>query len=85
MFSGSQSHRGKSQTPVAWVAFAKETKRMKPTDKAILRMVKRRLTRLSIAGVLATSAWGQSGTITDIATLPEISIRAFQNSRSRLK
>lgn len=39
MFSGSQSHRGKSQTPVAWVAFAKETKRMKPTDKAILGMV----------------------------------------------
>ena len=39
MFSGSQSHRGKSQNPVAWVAFAEETKRMKPTDKAILGMV----------------------------------------------
>jgi hypothetical protein len=43
-------------------------------------MVKRRLTRLSIAGVLATSASGQSGTIKDIATLPEISIDAFQNT-----
>ena len=39
MFSGSQSHRGKSQNPVAWVAFAEETKRVKPTDKAILGMV----------------------------------------------
>ena len=39
MFSGSQSHRGKSQNPVAWVAFVEETKRMKPTDKAILGMV----------------------------------------------
>jgi hypothetical protein len=39
MFSGSQSHRGRSQNPVAWVAFAEETKRMKPTDKAILGMV----------------------------------------------
>ena len=39
MFSGRQSHRCNSQTPVAWVAFAEETKRMKPTDKAILGMV----------------------------------------------
>ena len=40
MFSGRhQSHRGKSQDPVAWVAFVEETKRMKPTDKAILGMV----------------------------------------------
>src|SRR5215472_9236858 len=39
MFSGRQSHRGKSRNPVAWVAFAEETKRMKPTDKAILGMV----------------------------------------------
>jgi len=38
MFSGSQSHRGKSRNPVAWVAFAEETKRMKPTDKAVLGM-----------------------------------------------
>ena len=29
----------KSETPVAWVAFVEETKRMKPTDKAILGMV----------------------------------------------
>ncbi len=39
MFSGRQSHRGKSQGPVAWVAFVEETKRMKPTDKATLGMV----------------------------------------------
>ena len=39
MFSGRQSHRGKSQRPVAWVAFAEETKRMKPTDKAALGAV----------------------------------------------
>jgi hypothetical protein len=39
MFSGRQSHRGKSQNLVAWVAFVEETKRMKPTDKAILGMV----------------------------------------------
>jgi len=39
MFSGRKSHRGKSQDPVAWVAFVEETKRMKPTDKAILGMV----------------------------------------------
>ena len=39
MFSGRQSHRGKSQSPVAWVASVEETKPMKPTDKAILGMV----------------------------------------------
>ena len=39
MFSGSQSHRGKSRNPVAWVASAEETKRMKPTDKAVLGTV----------------------------------------------
>src|SRR5262245_54226152 len=39
MFSGRQSHRGKSQDPVAWVAFVEETKRMKPTDEAIRGMV----------------------------------------------
>jgi hypothetical protein len=39
MFSGRQSHRGKSQDPVAWVAFVEETKRMKPTDKAALGAV----------------------------------------------
>ena len=27
------------RSPVAWVAFVEETKRMKPTDKAILGMV----------------------------------------------
>ena len=36
---GSKSHRGNSQGPVAWVASVEETKRMKPTDKAILGMV----------------------------------------------
>ena len=39
MFSGSQSLQGKSQSPVTWVASVEETKRMKPTDKAIFRMV----------------------------------------------
>ena len=39
MFNGSQSHQGKSQSPVTWVASVEETKRMKPTDKAIDRMV----------------------------------------------
>jgi hypothetical protein len=39
MFSGRQSHQGNSHNPVAWVAFVEETKRMKPTDKAILGMV----------------------------------------------
>ena len=40
MFSGRhQSHRGKSQKPRSLGAFVEETKRMKPTDKAILGMV----------------------------------------------
>ena len=39
MFSGRKSRRGKSQSPVAWVACVEETKRMKPTDKAIHGMV----------------------------------------------
>ena len=39
MFCGRKSRRGKSQKPVAWVACVEETKRMKPTDKAILGMV----------------------------------------------
>ena len=39
VFSGSQSHRGNSQSLVAWVAFVEETKRMKPTDKAVLGTV----------------------------------------------
>ena len=36
---GGESHRGKSRKPVAWVAFVEETKRMKPTDKAVLGTV----------------------------------------------
>ena len=36
---GGESHQGKRQSPVAWVAFVEETKRMKPTDKAIHGMV----------------------------------------------
>jgi hypothetical protein len=39
MFSGSQSHRGKSQNPEARVEFVDEMKRMKPTDKAALGAV----------------------------------------------
>ena len=39
LFSGRQSHRDKSQGPVAWIASAEETKLMKPIDKAILGMV----------------------------------------------
>ena len=39
MLSGRQTHRGKSQNPVVWVAWVEETKPMKPTDKAILGMV----------------------------------------------
>jgi len=37
--SGRQSHRGKSRSPVAWVAGWRETETLKPTDKAIERMV----------------------------------------------
>jgi hypothetical protein len=39
MFSGSQSHRGRSQNPVAWIASVEETKPMKPIDKALVRRV----------------------------------------------
>ena len=39
LFSGRQSHRGRSQIPVVWVAPVEETKQVKPTDKAILGMV----------------------------------------------
>jgi hypothetical protein len=39
MFSGRQSHRDKSQDPVAWITSVEETKLMKPIDKAILGMV----------------------------------------------
>ena len=36
---GVQSHLGKSQSPVAWIAGRKETEFLKPIDKAISRMV----------------------------------------------
>ena len=39
MFSGRQSQRGKSQSPVAWVASVEETKPVKPTEKAIFGIV----------------------------------------------
>jgi putative ABC transport system substrate-binding protein len=39
VFSGSQSRRGKSQSPVTRVAGWRETKTLKPTDQAIGRMV----------------------------------------------
>jgi hypothetical protein len=38
-FSGSQTHRGKSQSPVAWMAGWRETETLKPIDEAITRMV----------------------------------------------
>jgi hypothetical protein len=38
-FSGSQSHRGKSQRPVAWMAGRRETDDLKPIDKAVLGTV----------------------------------------------
>ena len=40
VFSGSQPRRGKSQSPVTWVAGWRETKTLKPTDGAIERMVR---------------------------------------------
>ncbi len=39
VFSGRQSRRGKSQSPVTWVAGWRETETLKPTDQAIERMV----------------------------------------------
>ena len=39
VFSGSQSCRGKSQSPVTRMAAWKETETLKPIDKAIARMV----------------------------------------------
>jgi hypothetical protein len=41
MFSGRQSHRDKSQDPVAWIASVEETKLMKAIDEAIFRNGKR--------------------------------------------
>jgi len=37
--SGGQSRRGKSQSPVTWMAAWKETDTLKPIEKAIARMV----------------------------------------------
>ena len=42
---GVQSHLGKSQSPVAWIAGRKETEFLKPIDKAISRMVSKSLGR----------------------------------------
>jgi hypothetical protein len=36
--SGRQSHRGKSRSPVAWVAGSREIEILKPTDKCHRRM-----------------------------------------------
>ena len=38
MFSGRQTHQGKSRNPVAWVATWRETKMLKPTDNFIVRI-----------------------------------------------
>ena len=40
MFSGRQPRRGKSQSPVTWMAGWRETETLKPTDEAIGRMVR---------------------------------------------
>lgn len=39
VFSEEDFHRGKSQSPVAWIARRRETESGKPIDKAIFRMV----------------------------------------------
>ena len=39
VFSGRQTHRGKSQSLVAWIAGRKEIESLKPIDKAIFGMV----------------------------------------------
>jgi hypothetical protein len=39
VFSGRQTHQGKSQSPVARIACAEETKRVESIDKAIHGMV----------------------------------------------
>ena len=39
VFSGEKAHQGKSQSPVAGIACAEETKCMESTDKAIFGMV----------------------------------------------
>jgi hypothetical protein len=40
--SGRQSHRGKSRSPVAWVAGSREIEIVKPTDKCHLRRARNR-------------------------------------------
>src|SRR3989449_10940604 len=40
VFSGRQSRRGKSQSPVTWMAAWRETETLKPIDGAIERMVR---------------------------------------------
>jgi hypothetical protein len=40
VFSGRQTRRGKSQSPVTWMAGWRETETLKPTDEAIERMVR---------------------------------------------
>jgi hypothetical protein len=39
VFSGSQTHRGKSQDLVAWIAGQRETESLKPIDEVIFRMM----------------------------------------------
>ena len=39
VFSGRSIHQEKSQSPVAWIACVKETKRMESIDKTIYGMV----------------------------------------------
>ena len=38
VFSGKQTHRGKSQNLVAWIAGRRETESLESIDKAIVRM-----------------------------------------------
>ena len=38
VFSEEESHQGKSQSPVAWIARRKETESLKPIDEVILGM-----------------------------------------------
>jgi hypothetical protein len=45
VLSGKKAHQGKSQSPVARIACAEETKRMESTDKAIFGMVSKSLGR----------------------------------------
>ena len=40
VFSGRQAHRGRNQSPVAWMAGRRETEDLKPIDRAIFGMVR---------------------------------------------